>query len=104
LEEHFARHTGHTNIVFELKRIRFALSLKPTGICVGLEEFAGYYAFLFARDVVLFECPVYGNAAYVAKGDWRLLSQQFKGQLEQRGERIIHRRFWRADIRSALRR
>ena len=87
---------------FDLARIRFALKLEPKQICVGIEEFAGYYAFIFEKDKILFECPVYGNAAYVVRGDWRELSQQYKGQLERRGLRVIHRRYWQGDVRHAL--
>lgn len=100
LKEH-ASHFG--NIDFDLARIRFALKQGPKQICVGIEEFAGYYAFLFEENKVLFECPVYGNAAYVVKGDWRELSQQYKGQLERRGSRVIHRRYWQSDVKEALR-
>jgi len=103
LREHFSEHTGR-GIALELKRIKFALGLKPIQICVGLDEFWGYYAFLFPRDIVLFECPVYGNAAYVVKGDWRVLSRKHKAQLERKGERIIHCRHWSLAIKGALKR
>jgi hypothetical protein len=103
LSEHFAQHVGH-GIVFELERIEFALSLKPIQICIGLEEFVGYYAFLFLGEIVLFECPVYGNAAYIVRGDWRALSQEEKSELERKGDRVIHCHHWSSAIQGALER
>jgi hypothetical protein len=103
LKEHFSEHAGHAGIQLEIGRIEFALSLKPKEIFVGLEEFAGYYAFVFPGDVVLFECPAYGNAAYIVRGDWRVLSQQYKAQLERKGIRVIHSvRSWKRKIRWAI--
>lgn len=103
LKQHFAKHSGKGFLHFEIDRIEFALTLEPEAIFVGLEEFAGYYAFTFPGEMVLFECPAYGNAAYVVKGDWRLLSQQFKAQLERQGARIIHNSgSWRWRVKQAL--
>ena len=105
LRAHIAEHAGYSEVRFDLKRIEFALGLKHrVNIAVGTDEFYGYYAFLFPKDVVLFECPVHGNAAFVTRGDWQLLSQQYKAQLEGRARRIVHRRYWRADIGWALER
>jgi hypothetical protein len=102
LGDHFAELNHDGSLNFDLDRIKFALKLSPAGICVGIDEFAGYYAFLFPNDVVLFECPVLGNAAFVVKGDWRVLSQQYKARLQRISARVIHRRFWRQDIKNAL--
>jgi hypothetical protein len=103
LKLHFSQHAGTANIYFEIERIEFALSLKPKEICIGLEGFAGYYAFMFGKDLVLFECPAYGNAAYMVRGDWRILSQQYKAQLEKKGLRIVHgSRSWKRKIARAL--
>ena len=104
LKRHFSEQSGHSNIRFEIDRIEFALSLKPQEIFVGLDEFSGYYAFVFSGTIVLFECPAYGNAAYIVRGDWRVLSQQYKAQLERTGIRVIHGvRSWRSSIRRAIR-
>lgn len=102
LQAHIDQH-GTSAVVFEIKRVEFALSLEPKEIAVGIDEFAGYYAFVFPKDVVLFECPAYGNAAYVVRGDWQTLSQHYKAELESKGIRVIHRgRGWRRTIRAAL--
>ena len=104
LREHFSQFLQAAGLHIELDRITFALSLAPRQICVGIDDFAGYYAFVLGGDAVLFECPVYGNAAYVVKGDWQTLSQMHKCQLTRRGLRIIHtNRQWRARLKAALR-
>lgn len=103
LRSHFSHFEGLASLNFQVERVEMALSLKPIQICVGLEEFVGYYAFVFPGDRILFECPAYGNAAYIARGDWRELSQKTKAELQRYGRRIIHgTRSWRSEVRHAI--
>ena len=90
-------------------RLEFAYDLGPVRIYVGLGEFEGYLAFLFERtDHVLLECPMGGNAAYIFREDWRILSRLSKTELlnyhTSEVDRVIHDPdgHWRFRVRSRL--
>lgn len=90
-------------------RLPYADSLRPIQKFVGVDEFEGYFVFLFQNtDRVLLENPLEGNAAYIFKGDWTYLSKLSKGDLlsEYRHyvERVLHRQAgnWRWRIKQAL--
>jgi len=84
LRDHFSA-CGNSALDFEEDRIDEAFRFGPRQICIGTEEFFGYYAFVLDRGVNIFECPVYGNAAYVVRGDWSTLSQFSKNKLKSLG-------------------
>jgi hypothetical protein len=77
-------------------RIQLIEQLKPTECYVGIDEFDGYYVFLFGdnHDAVL-ESPWVGNALYLLRGNWRELSKMPKSMLladkQDHVERLIHR-------------
>jgi len=95
---------------FEEARLEFAYHLGPVHIYVGLGEFEGYLAFLFSQtNRVLLDCPMSGNAAYIFREDWRILSRLSKTELlnyhSPEVERVIHDPdgHWRFRIRACLR-
>ncbi|MDP9476741.1 MAG: hypothetical protein M3R38_13825 [Actinomycetota bacterium] len=87
------------DVRYERERITKALSLRPNEYYVGMDEFEGYIVLTFARTPrVLMECPVFGNAIYVIKSDWKRLSRMSKrALLAQRSDqvtKIVHKGDW----------
>ena len=106
LREHLEA-TGGDHLQFIESRIYAALALKPKQIAIGDTRFCGYYAMCLDADVVLFECPVHGHAAYVAKGDWRDLSRLEKSWLRRYAQRVVHvgsKNSWSGHIKRAVNR
>jgi hypothetical protein len=93
----------------DIERVNYALSLSPSEIIVGEEEFDGYYAFLFDDTKhVLLENPWEGNAAFVFFEEWKRLSRMTKQELfrHEQGRfcRVLHRTDsdWKKRIRRSL--
>jgi hypothetical protein len=90
-------------------RLRFACDLNPSHICIGSDDFRGYLAFIFeSTNNVLLESPMEGNAAYVFRENWKVLSRLSKTELLRLHPtavgRVIHRlnSDWRARLHSML--
>lgn len=84
---------------YERERITKALSLRPDQYYVGMDEFESYMVLTFAHTQrVLMECPIFGNAIYVLKSDWKRLSRMSKRELlDQRSgqvTKIVHKGDW----------
>ena len=99
----------YPDLKYDEKRVDFAMSLGPTHRYVGIDEFEGYFAFVFNQtDHVLLENPQEGNAAYIFKHNWASLSKLPKFELlsyfSQAVERVIHREDanWKWRIKRAL--
>lgn len=87
------------NIRYERERITKALSLRPEQYYVGMDEFEGYMVLTFARtSKVLMECPIFGNAIYILRSDWKRLSRLSKRELltHRSGQvtKIVHKGDW----------
>jgi hypothetical protein len=89
------------------ERIEIIKELGPQKIYVGTDDFRRYVIFYFPtlRKAVL-ECPIYGNAIYVIKGDWEYLSQYTKAELldyfSNEVVRIIHGKNWFFKLKKEL--
>ncbi len=58
--------------------------LKPTICFIGKEKFQGYVVFGFdSTEKVVMECPKYGNAIYIIKGDWQEITKLSKWEARQ---------------------
>lgn len=84
---------------YERERITKALSLQPEHYYVGRDEFEGYIVLTFARTPkVMMECPIFGNAIYITKSDWKRLSRMSKRELLACGSgqftKIVHKGDW----------
>lgn len=87
------------DVRYERERITKALSLRPDQYYVGIDEFEGYMVLTFARTPrVLMECPIFGNAIYVIKSDWKRLSRMSKRELlahrSDQVTKIVHKGDW----------
>ncbi len=93
-------------LVFDWSRIEFVLTLKPEHVFVGQDEFDGYLAFVFDRKGrTVMECAMEGNAIYLFRDDWRMLSRLTKSEVQTRPtmcDRITHRGEWQARLIDAL--
>ena len=95
---------------FDEARMEFAYDLGPVRIYVGRDGFGGgYLAFCFDRTgCVLLDCPMEGNAAYIFRKDWKILSRLSKTELlnyhPSEVERVIHdpNDHWRFRIKARL--
>lgn len=99
----------YPHLNYDEERLHHAQSLQPSHVYVGVDEFEGYFAFVFEKtEFVLLENPQEGNAAYIFKRDWTSLSKLPKFELLNRYphcvERVLHREFgnWRWRIKRAL--
>jgi hypothetical protein len=86
-----------------------AVNLSPFEIVRGESEFNEYLCFRFRNNnKVLLESPYEGNAAYVLRGDWELLSRKTKYELlniySEFCDRIIHGQSgnWKYEIKRSL--
>lgn len=54
--------------------------LKPIRCYVGEEEFSGYVVYCFDKNEskAILECPVYGNATYIIRGNWKNIAKGSK--------------------------
>ncbi|REJ78755.1 MAG: hypothetical protein DWQ47_04735 [Acidobacteria bacterium] len=82
-------------------------SFSPSKCYVGIDSFDGYVVFRFkATERVVLECPKYGNALYVLRGDWRTLSRLSKSELlrehSKKVRRIIHSEHWLENLGKEL--
>lgn len=90
-------------------RLVFAYQLGPTHIYIGSGEFDGYLAFEFtSTERILLECPVTGNAAYIFRENWKILSRLSKTEILQNYRREVGRvvhdesNQWRRRIKAQL--
>lgn len=91
------------------ERLISAVNLSPFEIVRGESEFNEYLCFRFRNNnKVLLESPYEGNAAYVLRGDWEMLSRKTKYELlniySEFCERIIHGQSgnWKYEIKRSL--
>jgi len=83
-------------------------TLNPSHRYVGRGEWPGYVLYTFhGTDRCLLECPIFGNAIYVLKGDWtelvRLSKQELRKDYKRRLIRVVHTDGWLNRVRKALR-
>lgn len=79
----------------------YKLGSDKTEVIVGAHQFDGYFIFTFPDlKTFVLDCPLYGNAIYIIKGDWKkisALSKLSKGEILKRypnNKRIIHKGEW----------
>lgn len=95
ITEIISRYTGSKRKTLDESRILFALSLNPSEIYIGQNEFTGYFVFLYPwTSKALLENPFSGNAAYILNQAWMTLSRIPKSELLNKHKnaitRIIH--------------
>jgi len=88
-------------------RLEFLLSMSPSHVYAGLDEFDGYLAFLFLKFAgAVLENPIEGNAIYVFGENWRELSKFSKTELFRQPshpfQRIIHTDGWQNRLRKII--
>lgn len=102
----FEKFISHDEVVDESRIWKIYDNLNPTECYVSQEGFNRYIAFCFewANKVVL-ECPIYGNAIYVIKGDWKEITKLHKWQakLSHQVTVIRHNDTWFNRLKSNLR-
>ena len=98
-----------SQLKLDLERLKFAYSLCPHSIYIGLDKFDGYLAFVFtSTKKVLLECPVEGNAAYIFSESWEKFSRLSKTELlshqDSVVQRVVHRdiKNWKQNITHLL--
>jgi hypothetical protein len=76
-KEQSKKHTDESR-----KRFERMFELKPYKICRGFSTFSDYFALHFNEcEEVVLESVFYGNALYIIKGNWEILSQKTKQEL-----------------------
>ena len=99
----------HSNptVTFDKNRLYKINSLGPSAIYKGQGEFLDYIAFEFQdKQVAVLENPIFGNAIYVIRGDWKKLSKLSKSDLlwnhSNNTTRIIHKGDWFVRLKQEL--
>ena len=100
---------ANARIEYEVERLNRVYHLGPSSTFIGLDQFEGYIVFYFAHSqIAVLECPVVGNAIYVIRGNWRVLSGLSKVQLLRRHRqnvvRIVHTGNWFPKLKALLHR
>jgi len=87
----------------EIERLRKIFDLEPILAIIGEDEFDRYAIFLFKdSDKAVLECPYYGNATYIIKGDWISLSKLTKKELIKDYPRKYHSDDWFSWLKKSL--
>jgi len=95
--------TRWLNNIVDENRIKtiYRLGSDKTEVIVGADEFDGYFIFTFPElKLFVLDCPLYGNAIYIIKGNWKklkTLSKLSKGEIIKgypNTIRIIHKGEW----------
>jgi len=92
---------------FDIIRLEFLLNLRPTRIYTGVDEFDGYFAFLFStlKGAVL-ENPIEGNAVYIFNENWKELSKLSKSELfrqeQHQFRRVVHTGGWQGRLKETV--
>ncbi len=99
---------SNPHVRYDLNRLNRICELTPTATYVGVDEFRGYTVFYFQKYLAaVLDCPVWGNAIYMIKGDWKTLSRLTKAELiaERTGNvtRIVHSGDWFQRLKNCLR-
>ena len=89
------------------KRLEFMEQFDSDAVFIGRDSFDGYICFCFSDEkVAVLECPFYGDATYILKGDWQTLSQFSKNDLlthfREETKRVIHTNWFEWNFRRAL--
>jgi hypothetical protein len=89
------------------QRLEFMEKFDSDGVFVGRDSFDGYICFYFSdAKVAVLECPYYGDATYILKGDWQTLSQFSKHDLlthfPEETTRVIHTNHFESNFRWRL--
>ena len=85
------------------ERLHKIFKLEPTVVIIGEGEFEWYAIFLFKdSDKAILECPYYGNATYIIKGDWISLSKLTKKELIKDYPRKYHSDDWFLWVKKSL--
>jgi hypothetical protein len=88
-------------------RYDFFQTLKPAKLVYGMSGSERYLGALLRDDLVVFENMEYGNAIYVMFEDWQTLSQKSRvellsGRYGKNFERIVHRKGWKDQVRTII--
>ena len=91
----------------EPNRLEVISGLNPADCYVGQAGWYGYVAFTFpySYDTVL-ECPIYGNATYIIRGNWKEMSRLTRMQLRRQHPEnpfVIHTGSWESKIGDSIR-
>jgi hypothetical protein len=89
------------------QRYDFLMSLTPVELLVGTSGFLKYCGAKINGNLVVFDNPKYGNAAYVMYDTWSDLSKKSRtellsGRLGNNFDRIIHNKGWEKEVRSLI--
>jgi hypothetical protein len=109
--EHYGRRShphGFFEQVLDWDRIAQIKSLNGILRYIGSKAWFGYAVYEFANsDLVVLECPVIGNAAYVVSGDWKKMIHLTKAELRTEYSSqcvtVVHKGEWLQRIKRALR-
>lgn len=87
-------------------RYEFLKSLDPIEFIIDATNMGRYFGAKFPADVVVFENMWHGNAIYIMKEDWEVLSQLSRLEIMKnhgdKVERIVHRTNWKSRVRASL--
>lgn len=96
--------------VDETRLVMIESYLNPTHRYVGEKEFEGYVVYCFdqTEKKVILECPFYGNATYIIRGDWKEITKSSKWVAKYKHSNqvtvINHSKAWFERLRQNLNR
>ena len=89
-----------------LRRFEFINSFSPDFVATGNGGFNDYVVFGFEdRNLYVLENSFAGNATYVFKNDWEIISQLSKAEIlaeNLQEHRLIHKKYWKRSIKEIL--
>jgi len=75
----FSKYATQNETVDEKRLRKIVSNLEPSVCYISEDGFNRYIAFCFDwTEKVILECPIYGNAIYIIKGDWQKIARMSK--------------------------
>lgn len=101
----FGKYVSQNERVDESRIWKVYDNLNPSDCYISQDGFNRYIAFCFDwTEKVVLECPIYGNAIYVVKGDWKEITKLHKWQASRLSQVTVirHSDTWFSRLKSNL--
>ena len=107
LTKSFSKYVTQNETVDEKRLKKIVSDLNPSVCYISEDGFNRYIAFCFDwTEKVILECPIYGNAIYIIKGDWQKIARMSKWEARYEYSKqvtiIRHNETWFERLKSNL--
>ncbi len=101
----FGKYVSQNEIIDESRIWKIYENLRPSDCYISQDGFNRYIAFCFDwTDKVVLECPIYGNAIYIIRGDWKEITKLSKWHARRSHKVTVirHNETWFSRLKNTL--